>query len=255
MRLDISVSVSKSVLLSVNKPLPTYLLCTPGKFHCCVSSGVPYANHHDSFVLISARLFVVMSMQHLTLKDYSLSTIVHIYRPQTKFAKVMFLHLSVSPFVHRVVVVHPPPDRYTPQAGTPPWADTPRAGTPPGRYTPLGRHPLDRHPPRQVHPRDGQWAGGTHPTGMHSCFYGQWVWRNLPMKISRSERHWKKHNTGLRNTMSGMSYKTIYYCFWICLSVSFKSCFRISCRLQHNRKYRWLSIHWNWPVYCEFTLT
>ena len=44
----------------------------------------------------------------------------------------------------------------TPWADTPwadtPWADTPWADTPPGRYSPATA------------------AGGTHPTGMHSCF-------------------------------------------------------------------------------------
>ena len=58
--------------------------------------------------------------------------------------------------------------------GRPPWADTPWADTP--GQTPL----LGRHPPRPVHAGDthsllldttgyGQQAGGTHPTGMHSC--------------------------------------------------------------------------------------
>ena len=73
------------------------------------------------------------------------------YRPQTKFAKVMLLHLSVSHSVHGGSTwagtprqVHPPwqaqlPGRYTPSAGTPPprAGTSPRAGTPPsGRYTP-----------------------------------------------------------------------------------------------------------------------
>ena len=76
--------------------------------------------------------------------------------------------------------VHPP-GRYTPLGRYTP----PRAGTPPDRYTPLGRYtPLAGTSPRQVHPladtptpgavhagRYGQQAGGTHPTGMHSCFY------------------------------------------------------------------------------------
>ena len=77
-----------------------------------------------------------------------------------------------------------------------PWqVPTPGPGTPPGtRYTPLGPdtppgtryalqdqvHPWDQvHPPGQVHPpravhagRYGQQAGGTHPTGMHSCSLG-----------------------------------------------------------------------------------
>ena len=69
-----------------------------------------------------------------------------------KFAKVMFLHLSVSPSVHSGRVpgqVHSPGRYPLPRAGTPPWVST---------------------PPRAVHAgRYGQQAGGTHPTGMHSC--------------------------------------------------------------------------------------
>ena len=99
--------------------------------------------------------------------------------PANKFAKVMFLHLSVSHSVHRgsTWAGTPPgrytplgkytPDRYTPLAGTPP----PRQVHPPDRYT-----PQQVHPPGQVHPlgavhagRYGQQAGGMHPTGMHSC--------------------------------------------------------------------------------------
>ena len=105
--------------------------------------------------------------------------------PQTKFAKVMFLHLSVSHSVHgggRAVPgqvplrdqVHPlagpgtpPGTRYIHQAGTgqvSPWDQVP-SPTPPGtRYTPL------QVPPQAVHAgRYGQQADGTHPTGMHSC--------------------------------------------------------------------------------------
>ena len=72
-----------------------------------------------------------------------------------------------------------PPGRYTPRHVHPSWAGT----HPPGRYTPLSRytHPwagttrLGRHTPGLVHPHQcmlgyGQQAGGTHPTGMHSCY-------------------------------------------------------------------------------------
>ena len=80
--------------------------------------------------------------------------------------------------------VHPPSrytpsGRYNPPAGTPP----PQAGTP-LRQVPSPRqvHPPDRYTPQagtspgQVHPTQcmlgyGQQAGGTHPTGMHSCFF------------------------------------------------------------------------------------
>ena len=103
--------------------------------------------------------------------------------PQTKFAKGMFLHLSVSHSVHRGWAVPgqvPPGTRYTPSQdqvhllgpGTfprqvPGWYPL-GPGTlpnPPGtRYTPL------QVPPQAVHAgRYGQQAGGTHPTGMHSC--------------------------------------------------------------------------------------
>ena len=99
------------------------------------------------------------------------------------------MHLSVILFTGEYL------GRYPPQAGTPPWASNP-----PGRYTAPCRYPPSRHPPEQVHPPPhrytpcrytpyplgrytpwagtppgqcmlgyGQQAGGTHPTGMHSC--------------------------------------------------------------------------------------
>ena len=76
--------------------------------------------------------------------------------------------------VHRGGVPGTPPGQVHPLGQVP----LPRAGTPSlGRYTPLGRyppgqvHPPGRYtPPRAVHAgRNGQQAGGTHPTGMHSC--------------------------------------------------------------------------------------
>ena len=108
------------------------------------------------------------------------------YCPQTKFAKVMFLQVSVCPqegclphcmLGHTPWQVHPregtTPSRYTPttpRAGTPPWQVHPRAGTPPGRYTPKRGTPHRQvHPPAQCMLGYGQQAGGTHPTGMQSC--------------------------------------------------------------------------------------
>ena len=52
--------------------------------------------------------------------------------------------------------VHPFPGRYTPQAGTPPLPGKVHL---PGRYT-----------PQQCMLGYGQQAGGTHSTGMHSCY-------------------------------------------------------------------------------------
>ena len=133
----------------------------------------------------------------------------NIYWLQTKFAKVMFLHLS---FCSRggggSTWAGTSLGKYTPTRYTLLGSKPPRAGTSPGRYTPRQMHPLSRYTspagtpsPRQVHPRAGtppagtppagtppagtppagtppgavhagrygQQAGGTHPTGMQSC--------------------------------------------------------------------------------------
>ena len=83
--------------------------------------------------------------------------------------------------------VHPPGrytpmGRYTPWAGTLLWQVHPLAGIPPGqvhppgRYTPLARYtpwvgtPPGRYPPKQCMLGYDQQAGGTYPTGMHSCY-------------------------------------------------------------------------------------
>ena len=73
--------------------------------------------------------------------------------------------------------VHPPGPGTSPGPGTPPWDQVHPPRTrypPPGPGTPLG----PGTPPNQVHPPDaehagryGQWAGGTHPTGMQSCIW------------------------------------------------------------------------------------
>ena len=85
---------------------------------------------------------------------------LYFYRPQTKFAKVIFLHVSVI----------------LSMGGT--WAGTPPAGTPPGRYTPQDMYNTPAGtPPGQVHPQPqrmlgyAQQVGGTHPTGMYSCYH------------------------------------------------------------------------------------
>ena len=110
------------------------------------------------------------------------------------WGKVIFSEACVKNSVHRggsTWAGTSPQTRYTP-----PWdqAHPPGLGTSPRdqihprtRYTPLGPgtpsrdqvHPSGTSTPRdQVHPppgavhaaRYGQEAGGTHPTGMHSCF-------------------------------------------------------------------------------------
>ena len=115
-------------------------------------------------------------------------------------AKVMFLPVSVILYMGgspenppQTRQTPPPGPRRTPLAGrtphpprtkeNPPWTRqtppgpkrTPPAGrTPPGpRRTPqTGRHPPGprRTPSGKKTAAYGQWAAGTHPTGMHSCY-------------------------------------------------------------------------------------
>ena len=79
----------------------------------------------------------------------------HCYCPQTKNAKVIFLHMSVSHSVHGGGDggLHPGE------------GSTSRVG----RVCIQGVGWADPHPPSDT-TGYGQRAGGTHPTGMHSCF-------------------------------------------------------------------------------------
>ena len=85
----------------------------------------------------------------------------HIYHPQRRCSKVMFLHLTVSLSVHRGVCLKAcwdiPPRQVHPQVGIPPGQvhpprqvhPTPLAGTPQSRYTPLAGTPQGRYTPLQ----------------------------------------------------------------------------------------------------------
>ena len=81
------------------------------------------------------------------------------YRPQTKFAKVMFLYVSVCPQGRGEPGQVPPSEQvptrqvHPPEQGHPPWVDTPRTGTPPSRYPPPGRYNLWAGTP----PRSSSW--------------------------------------------------------------------------------------------------
>ena len=94
-------------------------------------------------------------MLHLRWTKISFSFIF--YRPQRSWGKVIFSQASVT----------------LSKGGGSTWAGTP-PGTrcPPDQVHPpgLGTPPGPDTPPRAVHAgRYGQQAGGTHPTGMHSC--------------------------------------------------------------------------------------
>ena len=105
----------------------------------------------------------------------------------TKFAKVMFLHLSVilsmgggSASVHAGI---PPP----------PWEQTPPLGVAnphygpgtPWEQTPPGPGTRRADPPRQT----ATVADGTHPTGMHSCLVFSVYFTELPPPMD----HWLRY--------------------------------------------------------------
>ena len=83
------------------------------------------------------------------------------YFPQMKFAKVMFLHVSVCPQWGVKYL-----GRYPPGHGTPP----PGPGTPPGRYPPDQVPPRAGKPPDQVHSPDQVHPPGPGTPLVHSCF-------------------------------------------------------------------------------------
>ena len=94
--------------------------------------------------------------------------------------KVMFLHLCVNLFTEgggrrqtSGVLGRPPSPMQTPYGGqTPPDADPPLGwADPPRLQTLLDRTPRPHPNPGvgQTRPRYSQQAGGTHPTGMHTC--------------------------------------------------------------------------------------
>ena len=106
------------------------------------------------------------------------------YRPQTNFAKVMFLYVSVCP-QGGVPGQVPPRTRYTPHLGqgtTPlnkvhpqdrvhPRAGTlPQAGTPPRPGTPRTRYTSQvGTPPGQVHPQTRYPSRTRYPPGPGTC--------------------------------------------------------------------------------------
>ena len=113
-----------------------------------------------------------------------------VYRPRTKFAKVMFSQVSVCPRGWRGVCHTPRADNpsslgrqhpgQTPPGQTPPCADTPWAETPqtdtpfgqtpPGKHTHQEAHPLGSTPPESTAPTGKHPPGNTPPSLVQSCW-------------------------------------------------------------------------------------
>ena len=92
----------------------------------------------------------------------------------------MFLHVSVIHSVHRGGVGIPACNGPTPPMENPPDGEPPRMENhhPPGWENPPGWRTTT--PPDGRTPPDGHCAGGTHPTGMHSCFFFRFVFWETP---------------------------------------------------------------------------
>ena len=101
-----------------------------------------------------------------------------------------------------------PPSKENPPAGRTPLARRlPWQGDPLAKRTPLaGRTPPGKENPpgRETPPAYGQWAAGTHPTGMHSCCLLLLRWQcnsNINHKIleriltARKKLNFSKYNT------------------------------------------------------------
>ena len=106
----------------------------------------------------------------VTWKRYTISNLIITARKRS-CGKVMFLHLSVILFTGggREGCLRNPPGCRPPRAGqTSQDAEPPGLGRPPRMQIPLMQtlHGLGR-PPDTC----SQQAGGTHPTGIHTCFY------------------------------------------------------------------------------------
>ena len=124
--------------------------------------------------MLFTKYFSVIIIHHYAIHFIPQVEFNSYYRPQTKFAKVMFLHLSVSHSVHRAWIADPPPREQTPPPGadTPPQEQTtspplPPGADPPGADTPRNRHPQEQAPPRCRHP-----PGADTPPHQEQCMLG-----------------------------------------------------------------------------------
>ena len=92
------------------------------------------------------------------------------YRPQRSWGQG-YVFTRVCDSIHRGGCLAPPVNRITDTSKNITLATTslwPPPDTLPGADTPT---PREQTPPRKQTPAYGQWAAGTHPTGMHSCVF------------------------------------------------------------------------------------
>ena len=153
---DISV-LSSSLLLSLFKKAFLLRAYHPHRgslnkqksslFSCNLTLTLKFLLDHDPVILVFRRDLVIMKVYIHARTPFTITSesnvgssdnqIHNIYRQQTKFAKVMFLHMSVCP-------------QGVP-GQVPPWESTPR-----GQVHPPGQVHPRQVPPGQVHP---PWAG------------------------------------------------------------------------------------------------
>ena len=107
----------------------------------------------------------ILLVQTLPSRQYWGSVVPRIFTARKRSLGQGNIFTSVCHSVHRgggVCATHAPsPQACTPKAHMPP----------PGTHVPPAHTPRRHVCPRADSTRCGQWAGGTHPTGMHSCLW------------------------------------------------------------------------------------
>ena len=161
--------------------------------HKTISQNLPQILSHST-VCLSVLLSIHFSFPyswHLTfnlLQECDITCVVHIYRPQTKSAKVMFSQISVC--TQRGLGLCPGghPLRQRPPWTKTPWTETPRTET----Y--LDRDPLDRDPPgqrtrldRDPHRQRPSQTETPHPWtvmgGRYTCYWNAFLFQNVSTSI------------------------------------------------------------------------
>ena len=162
--------------------------------------GLFFSNNID---IHTSQKIIVYKLKVCGRKNFGLRGYMHFYRPQTKFPKVMFLHMSVSHSVHGVGSGIPAclaglqgggVSQHALQISRPtPKGEVEGSGWGVSRPTPRGSP--GPHPGGSPGPHLGGCitactevdtcltataAGGTHPTGMHSCWQFIFVSYNIP---------------------------------------------------------------------------
>ena len=156
------------------------------KIQCQLLEGLPFK--YPDFIGLFNFEWHIQNVIVLWSDREKLILVLHFYRPQMKFAKVMFLHMSVCPRG-----VYPSmPCRFPGPHPRGSLRGLARGGS-------TGPHPgevVSQHALRQTPLLTATAERGTHSTGMHSCCLYFPVWQNTTA-VSRFNVSWS-HNLAIK---------------------------------------------------------